>query len=58
MGHTDRFAAAIPQASISDYISFFGTSDIGPECTEGETLANPWTDLAAVWRQSVPLRLA
>jgi dipeptidyl aminopeptidase/acylaminoacyl peptidase len=52
VGHTDRFAAAIPQASISDYISFFGTSDIGPECTEGETLANPWTDLTAVWRQS------
>ena len=52
VGHTDRFAAAVTQRSISNQISFFGTSDIGPECTQGETGANPWTDLEAVWRQS------
>ncbi|MGQ9569129.1 MAG: S9 family peptidase [Anaerolineae bacterium] len=57
VGHTDRFAAAVTQRSIANQISFFGTSDIGPEGTERETGANPWTDLGAVWRQS-PLAYA
>lgn len=52
VGHTDRFAAAVTQRSIANQISFFGTSDIGPECTEGETGTNPWKDLEASWRQS------
>jgi len=52
VGHTDRFKAAVTQRSISNQISFFGTSDIGPECTEGETGTNPWKDLEASWRQS------
>ncbi|MCC7446722.1 MAG: prolyl oligopeptidase family serine peptidase, partial [Anaerolineae bacterium] len=52
VGHTDRFAAAVTQRSITNQISFFGTSDIGPECTEGETGTNAWKDLAASWRQS------
>lgn len=52
VGHTDRFAAAVTQRSIVNQISFFGTSDIGPECTEGETRANPWTNLESVWKQS------
>lgn len=29
VGHTDRFKAAISQRSISNWISFFGTSDVG-----------------------------
>jgi len=57
VGHTDRFAAAVTQRSISNQISFFGTADIGPECTEGETGHNPWTNLESVWRQS-PLAYA
>ncbi len=57
VGHTDRFAAAVTQRSITNQISFFGTADIGPECTERETGANPWMDLEAVWRQS-PLAYA
>ncbi len=57
VGHTDRFAAAVTQRSITNQISFFGTADIGPECTERETGANPWRDLEAVWRQS-PLAYA
>lgn len=52
VGHTDRFAAAVTQRSITNQISFFGTSDIGPECTGGETRADPWRDLEASWRQS------
>ena len=30
IGHTDRFVAAASQRSISNWISMFGTSDIGP----------------------------
>jgi dipeptidyl aminopeptidase/acylaminoacyl peptidase len=52
IGHTDRFAAAVTQRSITNQISFFGTSDIGPECTEGEIGTNAWDDLNASWRQS------
>ncbi|GEK91626.1 S9 family peptidase [Alkalibacterium kapii] len=29
VGHTDRFKAAITQRSISNWISFYGTSDVG-----------------------------
>ena len=37
---------------MTNEVSQFGTSDIGPECTEGETGCNPWSDFDAVWRQS------
>ncbi|MBW4438546.1 MAG: S9 family peptidase [Pleurocapsa minor GSE-CHR-MK-17-07R] len=52
VGHTDRFSAAVTQRSITNQISFFGTSDIGPEGTEGETGTNVWRNLEASWRQS------
>ena len=52
VGHTDRFAAAVTQRSISNQISFLGTSDIGPEGTEGETGVNPIENLESSWRQS------
>ena len=52
VGHTDRFAAAVTQRSITNQISFFGTSDIGPECTGGETRTDPWRDLQSSWAQS------
>lgn len=52
VGHTDRFAAAVTQRSITNQISFFGTSDIGPECTLGETGVTPWSNLDAIWQQS------
>jgi len=52
VGHTDRFAAAVTQRSIVNQISMFGTSDIGPECTIGETGTHAWDDLDLSWRQS------
>lgn len=36
IGHTDRFAAAASQRSISNWLSFYGTSDIGPEFTKDQ----------------------
>jgi dipeptidyl aminopeptidase/acylaminoacyl peptidase len=57
VGHSDRFKAAVTQRSISNQISFFGTSDIGPEGTRGETSDDPWSNMGAIWRQS-PLAYA
>lgn len=36
IGHTNRFAAAASQRSISNWISFYGTSDIGPDFTRDQ----------------------
>jgi len=55
--HPDRFRSAVTQRSISNWVSFYGTSDIGPWFTEGEVGRAPWTDLEALWRAS-PLRYA
>ncbi|MDY3052512.1 MAG: S9 family peptidase [Ndongobacter sp.] len=55
IGHTDRFKAANAQRSISNWISFYGVSDIGFYFTEDQTQANPWDDLEGCWNQS-PLK--
>jgi dipeptidyl aminopeptidase/acylaminoacyl peptidase len=57
IGHTNRFKAAVTQRSVVNQISFFGTSDIGPEGTERETGTNAWRDMASAWKQS-PLAYA
>ncbi len=40
--HTDRFRAAVTQRSISNFISFFGTSDVGFMFTPEEIGGTPW----------------
>lgn len=45
ISHTDRFLAAVTQRSISNWVSFFGVSDIGYTFTEDELLANPITNM-------------
>ena len=52
VGHTDRFASAVTQRSICNFVSFYGTSDIGPWFTEREVGGRPWEDLELLWRQS------
>jgi dipeptidyl aminopeptidase/acylaminoacyl peptidase len=53
VGHSDRFAAAVTQRSVVNEVSFFGTSDIGPESGEvGSGGERPWTDLDWYWDQS------
>lgn len=49
--HTDRFAAAVTQRSIANWISFYGTSDIGYFFTPWE-LQQDMRDVAALWRFS------
>lgn len=52
VGRTDRFRSAVTQRSISNWLSFYGTSDIGYRFAEHEVQGNPWNDLQALWDQS------
>lgn len=52
VGHTDRFRAAITQRSISNFISFFGTSDIGWLFGDVEVGGRPWNNLETFWKHS------
>ncbi|PSN84126.1 hypothetical protein B9Q01_02000 [Candidatus Marsarchaeota G1 archaeon OSP_D] len=55
VGHTDLFKAAVTQRSISNWISFYGTSDIGYYFTLDQIGARPWGDLQTLWDKS-PLK--
>lgn len=57
IGHTSRFKAAVSQRSISNWISFFGTSDIGYYFTDDQVSGNPWNNIDKVWYHS-PLKYA
>ena len=59
LGHTDRFAAIATQRSISNWISFYGTSDIGIDFAPSNLAADIHTPagLQAMWDQS-PLKYA
>ncbi|MFC6290036.1 S9 family peptidase [Levilactobacillus angrenensis] len=49
--HTDRFAAAVTQRSIANWISFYGTSDIGYFFTPWE-LKQDMRDINQLWHFS------
>lgn len=51
VGHTDRFKAAVTQRCISNWISFYGTSDIGPFFTEFQ-LQHDLSEYEELWRMS------
>lgn len=57
VGHTDRFKAAATQRSISNWISFYGTSDIGPFFVEYQLEDTPSTNREHLWAMS-PLAYA
>ena len=57
VSHTDRFKAAATQRSISNWISFYGTSDIGYYFMPDQTGADPIIDFDKAWEQS-PLKHA
>ncbi|MFX3673817.1 MAG: prolyl oligopeptidase family serine peptidase [Paenisporosarcina sp.] len=56
VGHTNRFKAAVTQRSISNWISFFGVSDIGYYFNEWQHGAD-MTDVGKLWNFS-PLKYA
>lgn len=49
--HTDRFKAAVTQRSISNWLSFYGTSDIGPAFVEFQ-LGRDLSDVEGLWQMS------
>ena len=57
IGHTDRFAAAASQRSISNWISMSYTTDIGYYFGPDQTAATAWDHVEQMWEQS-PLKYA
>ncbi len=57
IGHTDRFAAAASQRSISNWISMFGTTDIGYYFAGDQCASTPWEHHELLWEQS-PMKYA
>ncbi|MRG87871.1 S9 family peptidase [Salinibacillus xinjiangensis] len=55
VGHTNRFKAAVTQRSITNWLSFYGVSDIGYFFTEWELKADLIQDPDTLWKHS-PLR--
>lgn len=55
--HTDRFKAAASQRSISNWISFANTSDIGEFFAKDQQAADPQIDHEKLWGHS-PLKYA
>lgn len=51
IGHTGRFKAAASQRSISNWTSFYGTSDIGPDFTRDQQQAD-LTNIPKLWAHS------
>ncbi|WP_203245925.1 S9 family peptidase [Sporosarcina beigongshangi] len=54
VGHTNRFKAAVTQRSISNWISFFGVSDIGYYFSDWQIGAD-MADVEKLWKHS-PLK--
>lgn len=57
IGHTNRFACAASQRSISNWLSFYGVSDIGFYFATDQGDANPFDNAEKLWAHS-PLRFA
>lgn len=57
IGHTDRFAAACSQRSISNWVSKFGITDIGYFFNSDQHKATPWDNHEGFWEAS-PLKHA
>ena len=52
VGHDDRFKAAVTQRCVSNFYSFFGTSDIGYHFGEFEFGGVPWKDAELLLKHS------
>lgn len=57
IGHTHRFKAAASQRSISNWISKFGTTDIGYYFVDDQIAATPWNNFEKLWEHS-PMKYA
>lgn len=52
VGQDHRFKAAVTQRSISNWLSFYGVSDIGYYFTEWQIDGNAWDDVEKLWNHS------
>ncbi len=52
IGHTDRFACAIPEMLVGNLVSFYGTSDIGTWFIPAEVSGDPFGGLERAWKHS------
>ncbi|MGH8103686.1 MAG: S9 family peptidase, partial [bacterium] len=52
VGHTARFAAAVTRRSISNFYSFYGTSDIGYFFDQEEITGRPWDNTKEYLKRS------
>lgn len=52
IGHTDRFVCAATQRSISNWISMYGISDIGPYFTRDQMAADIYDNAEKLWWHS------
>ena len=52
---TERYRSAVTQRSICNWLSFYGTADIGPWFGGEEQGGNPWDDTERLWASS-PLK--
>ncbi len=57
IGHTDRFCCAASQRSISNWLSFYGTSDIGFYFASDQNGADLYASPERLWERS-PLKYA
>ncbi len=57
IGNTDRFRVAVTMRSCSNWVSMYGTSDIGWYFVEDQLCCTPWRSPERCWEKS-PLRLA
>jgi len=57
VSHTNRFKAAVTQRSISNWMSFYGTSDIGYFFASDQTDGHPILDMDKLYTQS-PIKYA
>ncbi|MDR0929453.1 MAG: S9 family peptidase [Oscillospiraceae bacterium] len=57
IGHTDRFVCAASQRSISNWISKFGTTDIGYFFNADQQQSTPWDNMEKMWWHS-PMKYA
>ncbi|NDJ60439.1 MAG: S9 family peptidase [Chloroflexi bacterium] len=57
VGQTDRFKAAVPENPVTDWVSFYGTSDIGPWFSVKELGGHPH-EIPEVYRNCSPITYA
>lgn len=57
IGHTHRFKAAATQRSIANWVSKYGTTDIGYYFVQDQMAANPWDNVEKLWDHS-PMKYA